>query len=160
MRAVLFHIETCIAGTMLGLSSLLQWFSIFMIRSCFYREVQTRQCAISWRLHSKSGCASLWASACSNFISKHFCFSSFCLRACCRLQIHMPRSLPRSGAPGLPAEWEINGLPHCTWHLAWIWQRWPGNRSRVRVITAVSCQLCNEMWSACFTWLLGNDVTL
>lgn len=160
MRAALIQLETCIAGTMSGLSPLLQWFSIFMIRTCLYGEVQTRQRTISWRSHSTSGCASLRASACSNFISKHFCFSSFCLRACCRLQIHMPRSLPRPGAPGLPAEWEINGLPHCTWHLTRIWQRWSGNRSRVCVITAVSCQLCNETWSACFTQLLGNDVTL
>lgn len=97
--------------------------------------------------------------AATSFLNASSIFFPFCPRACPRLQVHMPRSLPRPGAPGLPAEWEINGLPHCTWHLRRIWQR-SGNRSRVCVITAVSCPFCNEVWSACFAQLLGNDVSL
>lgn len=119
----------------------------------------SREVVVSLRTHSRWGCVSLLGPACSNLISNATSIS-VCVCAFFRLQVHLPCSLPRSGAPGLPAQWEINGLPRSTWHLRSVLQQRPGNSSRVPVITAFPCQLCNEVWSAYLAQLRGKNVSL
>jgi len=139
-----------------------------IICNYYYLYVRTGRCSrdavVSLRSRSKRRCVSCLvlpaATSLLNTSISFFVCVCVCLHACFRLQVHLPCSLPRSGAPGLPAEWKINGLPRSTWHLRSILQQRSGNRSRVRVITAFSCQLCNEVWSACLTRLLRNNVSL